>query len=444
MRTETTGYPKGRGFTAVTIAIFVTLILAFALTMMSLSMSTRKVETSQQYSVDAAQIADAGIQKSIFCLNAMSGTNCGGTFGANYSGETNVPFGGGTFTSLVSGSGAVRTITVTATTATGLVRKVVTDLTTIPPTDGTGFSYALQSGDGGAYMENNSAISGTIYSNSDVVCQTANAHVTGDAYVTKPGGKIDHCWVSYQAHADKILSSKVDGDAYYKDDPADISGTTVPVGHKHSGSTTPTPADLPSVNLEFWHESATAGGTISGNYAPADNSTLGPVEIDGDLTMNNNVDITIKGPVWVRGNITTGNNCSFTLDSSFGSYSTVILADDPDDLADHGIINISNGTGIYGSGDPKSHILFISTNTSIDDANPALLVANNASGAVFLATSGVLKLDNNAGAKSLAGYRLYLRQNATVTYAESEFTGQFSNSPGLTWHTSAGTWREIR
>ena len=47
-----------------------------------------------------------------------------------------------------------------------------------------------------------------------------------------------------------------------------------------------------------------------------------------------------------------------------------------------------------------------------------------------------------AGAKSLAGYRLFLDQNSVVTYVESDFTGDFSNSPGGIWHVDDGTWRE--
>ncbi len=433
-----------RGFTVITVTIFIVLILAFALTMLTLAMTTNRVELQQQSLVDATQIADAAIQKAVFCLNATSGSNCGGTFGANYAGETNVSFADGKFTSVISGSGATRIISVTATTASGAVRRLAMDLTTIPRTDNPGFSYALQSGGGGAYLENNSGINGTIYSNGDIICQQTNAYVTGDAYVTKVGGQIDNCGIAYQAHADRVLNSKVDGDAYYKNDPTDVAGTTVPAGHKHPNSATPAAASLPAVNLEFWREVASAGGVIEGNYAPADNSTLGPVEITGDLFMDNNIDITITGPIWVKGNIITGNSCSFSLDPAFGSYSTVILADDPDNRALHGFVNISNGTGIYGSGDPKSHILFVSTNTTVQDAAPSMTVANNAAGAVFMTTDGVLKLDNNAGAKSLAGYRLYLAQNAVVTYTESDFTGEFSNSPGVTWHIAPGTWREIR
>src|SRR6185436_2707154 len=117
-------------------------------------------------------------------------------------------------------------------------RTVTTDLTTIPPLDDMGFSYALQSGAGGAHMENNSSISGTIYSSGDIDCQTTNAVITGDAYSSKVGGKVDKCRVAYHAHADNVTNDSVGGSAYYK---TSVAGSTV-AGTKYANQTTPTDA----------------------------------------------------------------------------------------------------------------------------------------------------------------------------------------------------------
>lgn len=429
-----------RGFALPIVALFLGILMVLATIVLDTALSSRHAGKVFQQVLTAEQLAEAGIHKALFCMNATVGTNCGGTFGSNYVGETNVSFSGGTFTTTLAGSGATRTVTAVGNGPAGS-RTVITDLTTVPPTDSIGFTYALQSGTGGSWMENGSGITGTMYSNGDIECKTTSATITGDAYSSKSGGKIDKCRVDYHAHADNILSSSVGGNAYYKNDPADISGTTV-TGTKFANSTTPGATTLPIMDLQFWRDSAEAGGIITGDYAPADNSNLGPIKITGNLTMNNSVDVTIKGPVWVQGNIITGNSNSFTLDSSFGDYSTVILADDPADMVTRGKIDISNGTSIYGSGDPQSHILFASTNSSTTDTAPALSVSNNATGAVFYAINGTLRLQNNGGAKSLAGYRLFLDNNAIVTYVASEFTGQFSNSPGVTWGMKKGTWRE--
>jgi hypothetical protein len=435
---------RKRGFSLLSVSLSIGLILVFGLILASYVMSSRQAGKALENAVSGMQIAEAGVRKAIFCLNALSGAKCGGYYGANYPGETDVEIGGGKFTTTVTGSGADRTIEAVATTASKEVYKVTAEVTTVPPTDETAFSYALQSGDGGAHLENNAEVSGTLYADGDVDCQTTQGVVDGDIWVAKAGGIIDSCTVNYNAHADKVFDSEVKGDAYYKNDPADIAGTDVD-GTKYPNSTTPAYADLPTVNLEFWHDSAEAGGTTYGDYYPSDNSSLGPIKIVGNLILNNNIDVTLNGPVWVVGDITLNNNSSLTLASAFGANSTVILADDPANLATKGFINVINGAKIYGSGDPKSHIMLATTNTSTSDTVPALSVANNASGAVFYALSGTMRLQANGGAKSLAAKRLFIDQNAIVTYVESELSDlNFSNSPGGTWHLKAGSWRESR
>lgn len=432
-----------RGFALPMVAIIIGIVFALSSVVLDAVLSSRQAGKALQLSLAASQIAEAGIARAVACLNGNDGSKCGGTAGLNYEGEIDFSFGGGTFTSAVTAGASNKTITSTGTSA-GTSRTVTVDVTTDPSTDPMGFTYALQSGAGGAWMENNSVITGSIYSNGNIECKTTSARITGDAYSAKVGGKIDKCRVDYHAHADSILSSTVGGNAYYNVNPAGVSGTTV-TGTKYSGQATPTTTTLPAVDLQFWRNSASTCPTCTtyvGNYAPADNSTIGPMKIVGNLVMNNNVDVTIAGPIWVVGDITTGNSNTFTIASAFGPYSTAILADDEANQATKGRITISNNTGIYGSGSSTSHLLFISTNSSTSDTVPAMSISNNASGAVFYATNGTLRLQNNGGAKSLAGYRLFLDNNAVVTYVQSEFTGEFSNSPATSWRTVDGTWRE--
>lgn len=440
---EKRGKRKEDGFALVSVALLLAIVLVFGLSLLDYALSSRRASRALQESLSAEQIAEAGANKAIYCLNASVGTNCGGTYGTGFAGETNVAYGTGRFTTTIAVTGAERDITSVGTAAGGSTFTLKVGATTIPPTDSPGFSYALQSGEGGAHMENNSSIQGTIYSNGDIDCQSINAIIAGDAYSSKVGGKVESCRTNFHTHADKILNGSVGGNAYYLNDPADIAGTTVG-GAKYSGSTTPNFATMPILDLQFWRDSAEAGGTHVGDYSPADNSTIGPLKITGDLIMNNNVDVTLNGPLWVMGNILTGNNSSFTLASGFGGLSTTILADDPSDMVNHGKIDITNNTGIYGTGNPTSHILFASTNNSTSDTSPALSVANNASGAVFYAINGTLRLQNNSGAKSLAGYRLFIDQNAVITYVMSDFTGQFSNSPAGIWRIKEGTWRQAQ
>ncbi|MFH1046984.1 MAG: hypothetical protein V1738_01675 [Patescibacteria group bacterium] len=428
--------------------IFMTVILAFlfvvGLSLLAYVLTTKKIGKQVGGEVLSVQIAEAGVQKAMFCLNTTNGAQCGGHYGINYMGESTVDIGTGYFSTVLTGDGVNRTITAVGTTYDGFSQTVAVGITTVPPTDDTQFAYALQSGEGGAHLENNAIISGTLYSNGNVTCQTPQAIVDGDIYVSLAGGRVEDCKSNYHVHADRILDTVVKGNAYFKINPTDIAGSTV-TGSKNPNSSTPEIKNLPSINLDFWRQSAEDGGVIYGNYSPTDNSNLGPIKIIGNLVMGNNIDVTVQGPIWVAGNITTGNNSTFTLDSTYDDYSTVILADNPSDQANSGKIIISNNTGIYGSGDPKSHLMFVSTNSSANPSAPSLSVSNNSTGAIFYATQGILRLQNNAGAKSLASHRLYVSQNAIVNYVESELAdANFSNSPSNRWRIKPGEWRQVK
>ncbi|MDF1498098.1 MAG: hypothetical protein P1P85_01925 [Patescibacteria group bacterium] len=76
-------------------------------------------------------------------------------------------------------------------------RKVKTDLTLTA--DGIGFYYGVQVGEGGLYMENNSAINGSLYSDGNVV-GTSNtlATINGDVFVAT-GMNLAHSWSVYNA-----------------------------------------------------------------------------------------------------------------------------------------------------------------------------------------------------------------------------------------------------
>jgi hypothetical protein len=435
--------PDENGFALLAAALIGGIMLVLAAALVDSVLVGRQAQQTFEQSAEAVGIAQAGIDKAITCMNKTNGTNCGGTFGSTYIGEANVTFGDGRFTTTIAGTGSTKTITSVGTLATTSVT-VVADLTTLPDADAMAFSYALQAGAGGAHLENNSEITGTIYTDGDIDCQTTAAGITGDAYVTKVNGLIDSCDVDYHAHADRILDSEVGGDAYYLTDPSGIAGTDVD-GTKYPGSTRPTSVPLPEVDLDFWRDSAEEGGVIVGNHAPADNTHLGPVKIIGNLTLNNNVDIILDGPVWVVGDITMSNNSTFSLNSTFGANGTVLLADDAANQATRGKFSAVSNAGLSGSGHVKSHIAVVSTNSSTSDTTPAMSVANNASGAVFYAMNGTLRLQNNAGAKSLAAYRLFIDQNAEVTYLESELSDMnFSNSPGGVWALAEGTWRIVK
>lgn len=433
-----------RGFTLLATTAFIGFILTLSLVAVNYTISAQKTARFIARQDNALQLAQAGIDKAIRCLNATTEESCGANnYGVNYIGETNTAVGNGTFTVSLSGSGNNRTLTSVGTTSDGVTARVKIDSTTIPDgDDGLVFTYALQVGQDGAYVANNATVNGTVYSNGNVSCGT-NGRINGDAYSALSGGSITNCRVDYDAHADRILNSTVYRNAYFRTSPTDIAGTTVS-GTQFANQATPTASSIPELDLEFWQTSAEAGGTNNGNLTPATGTTIGPLKIVGNLTISGDSVITLAGPLWVTGNVTIGNGATIQLSSSFGANGTVILADHPSDKATYGRITVENNANINGSGNALSHILMISTNTSTSDATPAIQLGNNAEGAIFYATNGSIRIQNNAIVKSVVGRRLYLNNNAAVTYVQSEMIGtNFSNSPGGSWRLIGDTWRQV-
>jgi hypothetical protein len=417
-----------RGFSLLVVSAAAGLAFAFAYVLIEAVLTANRAGTELKGNLTERQIADAGLQKAIFCLNTSSGEYCGGTSGPSFIGETGIAFGGGTYTTAIVNSGDKRSVTVIASSAAGRELRAAMNVTSVPPNAATDFSFALQAGLGGAYLADHAVIGGALHADGDIECQSGTARVAGDARSSKAGGRLAMCEVAADAGADNLIGAIVHGDAYY----LSVNGGTVD-GARHPGQPTPPARDLPAFDASFWHDSATAGGTIDGDYSPADNSHLGPVKIDGDLIMGDDVDIVVDGPIWIKGDLVTGSNGGFALNGAFGQFGTVILADDPDDRGGSGRINLAAGADVSGSGQPTSHILFVSTNTSTSDTQPAVTVGSASDDAVFYAPDGALRLDDDAGAKAVAGYRLYVGQNAAVNRDQSAIGNSFSNSPGGVW-----------
>lgn len=434
---------KKKGFALLSVTIMLGIIITSVVTLASYSLTTKNIGKLVEAEYDSKQIADAGLQKALYCFREESGTNCGGTFGSNYIGETDVSFGNGRFTISVTQDGEARIMDVTGTNRRGYSSRVRArfsqDAQTYPDTT---FEYAVQAGDEGLVMNNNAKIyNGPARSNSDIDCGN-NSSFEGDIFVSSAGGTIDNCAVGGDAHADNITDSDVEGDCYYD---SNFSGSSCD-GAEYPGSDTPSEVPIPSMDLELWRTAAEAGGTITGDYEPDDNTALGPIKITGDLILNNNTDLTITGPIWVMGNIISSNNSSMTLDASFGRNSTIILADNPGDISAGGKIYMTNNTEFSGSGEDGSYIVFVSTNDSLDTGDPAIKIKNNSVGGIFLAMNGLVYFWNNADAAAIAGEGVYMRNNSIINYENIGLTPSdlilSTGQPGG-WGMETGTWQSL-
>jgi hypothetical protein len=210
-------------------------------------------------------------------------------------------------------------------------------------------------------------------------------------------------------------------------------------GTSQATSTIPGPEAMPisPAQIDEWKQVAESGGIISGNFTVTGSQIRGPVKIDGDLTIANGATLFITGPIWVKGNITFVNGSTIQVDNSLGNFGTVILADNPANLAGSGFINVENNTILTGNGNPNSFLMVVTTNT---DQTGAMLINNNAAGAIFYAANGAIDVSNNAGGNQITGYKIHLNENAVVNYTAGLQSSLFSNGPGGSWVFTPGTY----
>jgi len=170
---------------------------------------------------------------------------------------------------------------------------------------------------------------------------------------------------------------------------------------------------------------------------------LGPIKINGDLTINSNAEVTIAGPVWVTGDVSVDSNSLVILHPSYGADgSAPIVADGKIVIQSNTTICGSNG-GVLGSCNPEngSYIMFLSTDPSTSDTDPAIEAFSNILTSILYAQYGAVKLNSNVHVKEVTGYMLRLESNATVTYETGLASVNFTSGPGGAFRVLS--WQEI-
>lgn len=348
----------------------------------------------------ARWLAEAGIQKALSCLSSASAAaSCGGQTGFAYVGET-FSLAGGEVEVEVAGEGLTRVIR-SAGAYRGAERVVTIQARKFLS---VGIAHAMSGGGSGATLKNNTSIVGSVYLNGPITCG-ANALIDGD--VTLAGtSTLRGCEVRGDVRAHEIRDAEISGDAYYQV----IAGSDVD-GTLHPGSPDPEPVAPPidEATIAFWKDVAEAGGVIDGDVVLYDESAaLGPVLIRGDLTVENNVDLTFGGIVYVEGDVRMRNNIDLRLHPDYGDAAGLLALD--------GSLVINNNLTFHGSGQADSVMLFVSRSPSLNPAAPAIRLENNIESSVFATTQGLIVVGNNTAVTSLLAEKLQLENNASATY----------------------------
>lgn len=155
--------------------IVLTSLLVITLVLVSNSFTLSQSSRYSLDSLEAANLADAGIDKAVAALNKSGGT---------YNGEAETILGPGSYSVTVTSKDASTNIV----TATGYIpsktnpKSKKTVQIQISKGIGVSFIYGMQVGEGGINMGNGAKIIGSVYSNGNI--NTGNsATITGDVYV---------------------------------------------------------------------------------------------------------------------------------------------------------------------------------------------------------------------------------------------------------------------
>lgn len=282
--------------------------------------------------------------------------------------------------------------------------------------------------------------------------------ITGDLnFKTFMGGQatfLKDVTVVGDVHANSIVNSKVCGDGYYQTIDAgslnfinNPSGSDCPdpltSGAVFPGSVDPPLQNMPvsESNINQWKAEAAVGGIYNGNFTVDSDVSLGPKKIDGNLIMtNNNKTLTVDGTIYVTGYLDISNGSSVRCSSAYNLTSCVVVVD--------GWVHISNNGIFRGSGEPGSYIMILSDSPcdgtlaqNCTDHNAAIDLHNNASGAIFYASDGLIYLHNGVEATELTGKKIHLNQGAVIKYEQGLVNASFSSGPGGSWKII--NWKEV-
>jgi Tfp pilus assembly protein PilV len=405
--------------------VVLAIILIMAGSLIGYSVQHLKYERTAVHKEQALVLAQAGIDKAIYELNQNQ----------NYTGETGTAMTGiGQFSVSVANIDMMaKRITVTgyAPSSANPVATSIVKATAVIDTTSVSFQFGIQVGEGGLTMANGSRVEGNIFSNGPI---SGSGTVTGTAVVGGAAGSITGITVNKDARAASMSNCRVGGDAYFQGATTNCSVT----GAKHPGTAPEATSTMPIADSQIsdWEATAESYGTTGSKTLSGVNNYLGPIKINGNLTLINNAILYVTGPIWVNGNIIVGNDCLVQVDPTVGNASAVIIADTPANRSAGGQIDTGNNSIMIGNGHKDSYLLAVSGHQGAN----AIDVSNNMTGVIFYAANGVINLSNNAGGNQLTGYGINLNNNAVVTYLVGLRNVVFASGPGGSWKYQNGSY----
>jgi len=409
-----------KGFAALFITVIIlAIIFAIAMPLIILVLGQQRIIINLTNSTQAYFTAEAGIEDALLRLRrGMKWTDSYSFSPENATVEIII-------SDVITGT---RKVTATGNSS-GRFRKVQVayEFSGLEP----GFNYGAQVGDGGLIIEDNSGVEGNVFSNGDVRLSDPFSRITNTVIVASAGKKLfGKGSVGEDAYAD-ICQGEGGGQRI------DVTGTlyanTVTNCNYNLLQTPVAPIDpipLPITDSEIqeFKDVALEGGTTSTYSINSGTHYLGPIKIDGNLTVEGTAQLIITGTVWVTGEIRIRKNVK--LDVSYGSDSGIIVGDN--------IIVLDNNSISSGSGAEGSYLMYVSTSL----ANPAITIMNAGTRVdVLYSNSGWVRVQDASNMRAVYAHGIHIMNSALLIYEDGLKHAFFTAGPGAGWTVTS--WREI-
>jgi hypothetical protein len=201
----------------------------------------------------------------------------------------------------------------------------------------------------------------------------------------------------------------------------------------------PPPSNMPisQGNIDAWKADAAAGGaTTTMSLGGVTVKTMGPIKVNGNLSVGNSARLNIVGVIHVTGNLTVNGSAKIYVDSSMGANSGVIVVD--------GTVDLGGSGGVYGSGTAGSYVIIADTSSCPGTgctSTPAILVSGAAGSVVLNAPNGNVEFSGSAGVKAVAAKKMIMSGATNITYESGLASLDFTSGPSGGW--SINSWNEV-
>jgi hypothetical protein len=198
------------------------------------------------------------------------------------------------------------------------------------------------------------------------------------------------------------------------------------------------PYPLSDGNIDDWKAEATAGGaTTTISVGGSSVRTIGPVKINGNLSVTGGGLLNINGTVYVTGNVSVGGGGIIRINPTQGGMSAVIVTD--------GKVDASGGGQFQGSGTTGSYILVATTNTCPTGAgcsgSNAVEISGGTGAVIINAQKGTINFTGGAQAKQATANKIIMAGGSTVTYESGLANPNFTSGPSGSW--TVDSWKEV-